>query len=314
MSDFKPLRLAFMGSPEFSVATLRALIDAGHEVVCVYAQPPKPAGRGQKERPCPVHAEAERLGIPARTPKSLRDANVQSDFADLQLDAAIVVAYGLILPREILEAPRLGCLNVHASLLPRWRGAAPIQRAIMAGDTETGVGIMKMDEGLDTGDVLAEARTPIADDETASSLHDRLSEMGASLIVPTLSDYAAGNLNATPQPLEGITYASKLDRAEGLIDFATPAIEIGRKVRALNPWPGTWFEHDGTRIKVGAVTVVDNKNEKASAGCVVDDKMTIACGVGALRPVKLQRPGKGMMDVDAFLRGYAINSGEMLNS
>lgn len=311
MSDIKPLRLAFMGSPEFSVTTLRALIDAGHEIVCVYAQPPKPAGRGQRERPCPVHAEANRLGIPARIPKSLRADDVKAEFAELNLDAAIVVAYGLILPQEVLDAPKLGCLNVHASLLPRWRGAAPIQRAIMAGDTETGVGIMKMDEGLDTGDVLAEARTPIADDETASTLHDRLSEMGASLLVPTLSTFAAGDLVANAQSTDGVTYASKLERGEGLFDFQASAAEIERKVRALNPWPGTWFEHEGVRIKVGAVELQGDTN--AEPGTVIDDALTIACGEGAVRPVRLQRPGKGMMDVDAFLRGYPIKPGSKLN-
>ncbi len=301
-----------MGSPEFSVTTLRALMDAGHEIACIYAQPPKPAGRGQKERPCPVHAEAIRLGIPARTPKSLRADDVQSEFATLNLDAAIVVAYGLILPPKILDAPKLGCLNVHASLLPRWRGAAPIQRAIMAGDKETGVSIMKMDAGLDTGDVLAEARTPIADDETASTLHDRLSEIGASLLVPTLSAYAAGDLVAKAQPADGITYASKLERSEGHIDFQALATEIERKVRALNPWPGTWFEHNGVRIKVGAVDVQGDAN--AAPGTVIDNTLTIACGVGAVRPVRLQRPGKGMMEVDAFLRGYPIEPGIKLNS
>lgn len=311
MSDFKPLRLAFMGSPEFSVTSLGALIDAGHEIVCVYAQPPKPAGRGQKERPCPVHAEANRLGIPARTPKSLRADDVKAEFTELNLDAAIVVAYGLILPREILDAPKLGCLNVHASLLPRWRGAAPIQRAIMAGDTETGVGIMKMDEGLDTGDVLAEAKTLITADETASTLHDRLSEMGASLLVPTLSAYAADGFAATAQSAEGITYASKLERGEGLIDFQAPAAEIECKVRALNPWPGTWFEHEGVRIKVGAVELLNDAN--GEPGMLIDDGLLIACGSGAVRPVRLQRPGKGMMDVDAFLRGYPIKRGSKLN-
>ncbi|MDB9704082.1 methionyl-tRNA formyltransferase [Rhodospirillales bacterium] len=301
-----------MGSPEFSVTTLSALIDAGHEIVCIYAQPPKPAGRGQKERPCPVHAEANRLGIPARTPKSLRADDVKAEFAELNLDAAIVVAYGLILPQEILDAPKLGCLNVHASLLPRWRGAAPIQRAIMAGDTETGVGIMQMDEGLDTGDVLAEAKTSIAADETASTLHDRLSEMGASLLVPTLSAYAAGDLVATAQSVDGITYASKLERGEGLIDFQALAGEIECKVRALNPWPGTWFEHEGVRIKVGAVELLNDAT--GEPGKLIDNELSIACGLGAVRPLRLQRPGKGMLDADAFLRGYPIKRGTKLNS
>jgi len=301
-----------MGSPEFSLGTLHALIDAGHDIVCVYAQPPKPAGRGHKETPCPVHAEALRLGIEARTPKTLRDPDEQKAFRALDLDCAVVVAYGLILPAEVLDAPRLGCLNVHASLLPRWRGAAPIQRAIIAGDAETGVGIMKMDEGLDTGDVLAEARTPIADDETAQTLHDRLAAMGASLLVDTLDAYAAGNITPQPQPADGVSYAHKLDRAEGLLDFTRPADELERTVRALNPWPGTWFENAGVRIKIAAAEVVADMS--GAPGTVLDAHLTIACGAGAIRPKRLQRPGKGMTDAEAFLRGYPIARGQLLNS
>ncbi len=310
MSDTRPLRLAFMGSPEFSLPTLHTLIDAGHDVICVYAQPPKPAGRGHKETPCPVHAEAIRLGIDARTPKTLRDPEEQAAFQKLDLDCAIVVAYGLILPQEVLDAPRLGCLNVHASLLPRWRGAAPIQRAIMEGDAETGVGIMKMDAGLDTGDVLAEARTPIADDETASTLHDRLAVMGAELLAKTLPAYAAGELSPTPQPEDGITYAHKLERGEGRLDFDKPAAELERAIRALNPWPGTWFEHNGERIKVAAAGI--DPSASGAPGTVIDDGLTIACREGGLRPLKLQRPGKSMTDTGAFLRGYALPAGTRL--
>lgn len=299
-----------MGSPEFSLGTLHALLDAGHQVVCVYAQPPKPAGRGHRETPCPVHAEAIRLGIEARTPISLRDAEAQAAFRALDLDCAIVVAYGLILPIEILDAPRLGCLNVHASLLPRWRGAAPIQRALIAGDRETGVGIMKMDAGLDTGGVLCEARTPIAADETASTLHDRLAEMGASLLVETLEKYAGGGITPEPQPEAGVTYAHKLERHEGLLDFTKPAAELERTIRALNPWPGTWFEHDGARIKIAGAEVIEGV--AGEPGTVVDDRLTIVCAQGALRPLRLQRPGKSMTDVDAFLRGYPISSGTRL--
>ncbi|MBO6947913.1 MAG: methionyl-tRNA formyltransferase [Rhodospirillales bacterium] len=299
-----------MGSPEFSIPALHALIEAGHEVVCVYAQPPKPAGRGHKETPCPVHAEAIRLGIEARTPKTLRDPDEQAAFRDLDLDCAIVVAYGLILPQEILDAPKLGCLNVHASLLPRWRGAAPIQRAIMAGDAETGVGIMKMDAGLDTGGVLAEARTSIATDETATSLHDRLSRMGAELLTETLPIYAGGELAPTPQPDDGVTYAHKLERGEGRLDFTTPASELERKVRALNPWPGTWFEYSGERIKVAAAA--HDPSASGVPGTIIDNALTIACGEGGLRPLKLQRPGKSMTDTDAFLRGYAMPAGTQL--
>jgi methionyl-tRNA formyltransferase len=278
-------------------------------VVCVYAQPPKPAGRGHKETPCPVHAEALRLGIEARTPKTLRDAETQSAFRALELDCAVVVAYGLILPEEILEAPRLGCLNVHASLLPRWRGAAPIQRALIAGDLETGVGIMKMDAGLDTGGVLAEARTPIAADETAESLYDRLAAMGATLLADTLDKYAAGEITAVAQPDAGVTYAHKLERGEGALDFSRPAAELERTIRALNPWPGTWFEHDGVRIKVAACEIVPGSGVP---GTVIDDHLAIACADGALRPLRLQRPGKSMTDVDAFLRGYPIPQGSRL--
>lgn len=299
-----------MGSPEFSLGALHALLDAGHQVVCVYAQPPKPAGRGHRETPCPVHAEAIRLGIEARTPISLRDTEAQAAFRALDLDCAIVVAYGLILPIEILDAPRLGCLNVHASLLPRWRGAAPIQRALIAGDRETGVGIMKMDAGLDTGGVLCEARTPIAADETASTLHDRLAEMGASLLVETLEKYAGGGITPEPQPEAGVTYAHKLERHEGLLDFTKPAAELERTIRALNPWPGTWFEYEGAGIKVAGAEVIEGVT--GEPGTVVDDRLTIACAQGALRPLRLQRPGKSMTDADAFLRGYPISSGTRL--
>jgi methionyl-tRNA formyltransferase len=301
-----------MGSPEFSLPTLHALIDAGHEVIRVYAQPPKPAGRGHKETPCPVHAEAIRLGIKARTPTSLRDPDEHAAFRNLELDCAVVVAYGLILPLEILEAPQLGCLNVHASLLPRWRGAAPIQRALIAGDTETGVGIMKMDEGLDTGGVLAEARTPISTDETASSLHDRLAGMGAALLVDTLEKYGDGSITPAPQPDAGVTYAHKLDRTEGRLDFTKSAAELERTVRALNPWPGTWFECAGERIKVAAAEVVADVS--GPPGTVADDRLTILCGNEGLRPLRLQRPGKSITDVDAFLRGYPIASGSVLDN
>ncbi len=300
-----------MGSPEFSLPTLHALIDAGHEVACVYAQPPKPAGRGQKDRPCPVHAEAIRLGIEARTPKTLRDLDAQAAFRALDLDGAIVVAYGLILPEEVLNAPKLGCLNVHASLLPRWRGAAPIQRAIMAGDTETGVGIMQMDAGLDTGGVLAEARTPVASDETASSLHDRLAAMGAALLAETLPVYASGKISPIPQPDDGVTYAHKLDRNEGRLDFNKPATVLEREVRALNPWPGTWFELRGEKFKVAAAEIVPGVS--GAPGTIVDDRLTIACGEDGLRPLRVQRPGKAMTDADAFLRGFAIPAGTKLD-
>ena len=311
MTTHPPLRLAFMGSPDFSVPTLTALIDAGHDVVCVYAQPPRPAGRGQKERPCPVHAAALDAGIEVRTPKSLKDAAAQHDFAALDLDAAIVVAYGLILPAPLLEAPKLGCLNVHASLLPRWRGAAPIQRAIEAADTETGVCIMKMDIGLDTGPVLARRAIPIAPDETAGALHDRLSTLGAELLVPTLAALAEGEITPQPQPEDGVTYAHKLTKDEGALSFDASAEALACKIRALTPWPGVWFQAGDMRLKVGAVEVTSGDPSKAP-GTVLDDTLRINCAEGALRPLRVQRSGGGMMETDAFLRGHPLPPGTVL--
>lgn len=306
------LRVAFMGSPDFSNETLRALIAAGHDVVCVYAQPPRPAGRGQKERLCPVHAEAVAHDIPVRTPKSLKDADEQQAFRDLDLDVAVVVAYGLILPQPILDAPRLGCLNVHASILPRWRGAAPIQRAIIAGDTETGVAIMKMDVGLDTGPVLAEARTPISVDETGETLHDRLAMMGADLMADTLPRYAAGTLTPQPQPDDGMTYAAKLEKHEGRLDFTDTVQDLDRRVRAFSPWPGTFFEIDGQRVKVMSAEISDTP-PSAPPGTVLDDCLTIACANGTFRPTRIQRPGKGAMETDLCLRGFPVDPGTMLD-
>ncbi len=303
------LRLVFMGSPVFSVAILDALAAAGHTVVACYAQPPKPAGRGHKVQPCPVHAHAERLGIPVRTPKSLRAADVQAEFREFAADVAVVAAYGLNLPRPILEAPRLGCVNVHASLLPRWRGAAPIQRAILAGDRQTGVTIMQMDEGLDTGAMLLAEAVPIAPDTTAASLHDALSALGARLVVAALDGLAAGTLQAVPQPADGVTYAAKLDRAEARIDWRTEAAAVDRAVRALNPWPGTWFELAGERIRVLAGEAVAGAGEP---GTVLDDRLTVACGSGAWRPTRLQRPGRQATDAAALLRGFAVPAGTRL--
>ena len=307
----RPLRLAFMGSPDFSNGTLRALIAMGHDVACVYAQPPRPAGRGQKERLCPVHALAVEHGIPVRTPKNFQDPADQQAFRDLDLDVAIVVAYGLLLPQEILDAPRLGCLNVHASILPRWRGAAPIQRAILAGDTETGVAIMKMDIGLDTGPVLAEARTLISPDETGQSLHDRLAMMGADLMAETLPGYADGSIVAQPQSDDGATYASKLEKHEGCINFNETVQELDRRVRAFSPWPGTFFEFDGKRVKVMSAEISDTP-ANASPGTVLDDCLTIACANGTFRPTRIQRPGKGAMETDLCLRGFPIDPGTVL--
>ncbi|SMF07704.1 methionyl-tRNA formyltransferase [Tistlia consotensis] len=304
------LRLAFLGAPDFAVATLAALLDAGHEVACVYSQPPRPAGRGQKPRPAPVQAFAEARGLPVRTPASLRDPAEQAAFAALALDAAVVVAFGQILPRPILEAPRLGCVNVHASLLPRWRGAAPIQRAILAGDAESGVTIMLMDAGLDTGPMLLREALPLAPDETGRTLHDKLAALGARLIVPALDGLADGSLPALPQPDAGASYATKLSREEARLDWTRPAWRLERQVRAFTPWPGAFFEHEGTRLKVlAAETVAEAAGEP---GLVLDGRLTIACGEGALRPSLVQRPGKAAMATEALLRGYPIAAGTRL--
>ena len=299
------LNLIFMGSPAFSVPALRALLDAGHQVVCVYAQPARPAGRGQKKRPCPVHTFALENGLQVRTPKSLKDVGKQKDFIDLKADACVVAAYGLILPKPVLDAPRLGCLNIHASLLPRWRGAAPIQRAIIAGDEKSGVTIMQVDEGLDTGDMLLVEETPITVDTTASDLHDRLSEMGAQMIVKALS----GSVTREAQPGYGATYAAKLGRNEGRLDWSMSAAELERRVRALNPWPGVWFEYAGTRVKVLAADVIKQSGE---AGTVLDGQFSIACGEGALGVRLVQKQGKGAMAAKDFLRGFDLPTGTRL--
>ena len=303
------LRLAFMGTPDFSVPALAALIDAGHEVAAVYSQPPRPSGRGQKLKPSPVHAFAEAKSIEVRTPKSLRNEEAQAVFAALNLDAAVVVAYGLILPEPILAAPRLGCVNIHASLLPRWRGAAPIQRAIMAGDTEAGVVTMQMDVGLDTGPMLMTERTPITPNTTGGDLHDALSDIGARLIVPTLAGLDTGALKPIIQPEDGVTYANKLSRADGLLDWRRPAVELERTIRALSPQPRAWFPYEAATIKTGAATV---EAATGTPGTVLDHSLLIACGDGALRLTMVQRPGKAMTDADAFLRGFSIAKGAIL--
>ena len=307
------LRLIFMGSPDFSVPVLTALIDAGHEVACVYAQPPRPAGRGQKERPGPVHTAALERGLDVRTPTSFKNPETVAEFEALNADVAVVVAYGLILPKPILDAPKLGCVNVHASLLPRWRGAAPIHRAIMAGDEASGVCIMQMDEGLDTGPVLLRQETPITDQTTASELHDRLSALGAQLIVPALEGLADGSLNAETQPDQGVTYARKLEKAEGALDWTRSAQELDRKVRAFNPWPGVWFEHAGERIKVLAATLETPPVSNEPPGTLLDDQLMVACGSQALRPTRLQRPGRQKLDLKEFLRGFPLDQGIRLS-
>ncbi|NKB54711.1 MAG: methionyl-tRNA formyltransferase [Alphaproteobacteria bacterium] len=298
-----------MGTPGFAVPALKTLIAAGHDIVCVYSQPPRRAGRGQKARPSPVQAFADDKGIPVRTPKSLRDPEEQAAFAALDADAAVVAAYGLILPPAILEAPRFGCLNIHASLLPRWRGAAPIQRAILAGDTQSGVTIMQMDEGLDTGGVLLSEAVPITMETTASNLHDALAARGGPLVVEALDGLAAGTLKATPQPETGVTYAEKLSRDEGRLDWTRPAPYLARAVRAFTPWPGAWFEHDGARIKILEACV---ESGSATPGTIIDDRLTIACSEGALRLLTVQRSGRAAVDAESFLRGYDLPAGTVL--
>ncbi|WP_347270002.1 methionyl-tRNA formyltransferase [Rhizorhabdus histidinilytica] len=302
------MRIAFMGTPDFAVPTLDALVDAGHELAAVYCQPPRPAGRGKALMPSPVQRRAEELGIPIRHPITLRDADAQADFAALDLDVAVVAAYGLILPQPVLDAPRHGCLNVHGSLLPRWRGAAPVQRAILAGDSTTGVTIMQMERGLDTGPMLATVETPV-DGKTAGELTDELARSGAALMVEVLAD-----LGAHPpvvQPDEGVTYAAKIDKAESRIDFAEAAGQIERQVRAFNPAPGAWFEHQGERIRVLACEVID-RHGLAAPGEVIDDALTIECINGAIRPTRVQRAGKAAMSAGELLRGFAIPAGTHL--
>ncbi len=304
-----PLRLAFMGTPDFAVPALRSLAAAGHEIAAVYCQPPRPAGRGQKERPSAVQAAAETLGIPVFTPASLRKPEAQAAFAALDLDVAVVAAYGLILPKPILDAPRYGCLNIHASLLPRWRGAAPIQRAILAGDAVTGITIMQMDEGLDTGPILLQETVPIDATTTAATLHDALAECGAALIVQTLDALEAGTLKPQPQPDAGVTYAKKIEPADARIDWRNTAAATACQVRAFAPRPGAWFELDGTRIKVLAANAVAGVG---APGTVLDDRLSVACGEGVLQLLELQREGRRALDREAFLRGMPVAKGTRL--
>ncbi len=309
----EPLRLVFMGTPAYAVPTLDALLASGHSIAAVYTQPPRAGGRGQKLRPPPVAMRAEAAGIPVRTPRSLTDAEAQSAFAALKPELGITVAYGLILPPAMLAAPRLGCINAHASLLPRWRGAAPIQRAIMAGDAETGVTIMRMDEGLDTGPIVMASAVPIGPETTGGALHDRLAALSATLIVEAIDGLAAGRLDTSPQPEAGATRAAKLAKHEAAIDWRAPATRIERMVRALAPTPGAWFAHGGERIKVLAADMAAPAAGPAPPGTVLDAALTIACGEGsALRPTRLQRGGRAPMAADAFLRGRSIEPGTCL--
>jgi len=311
-----PYRIIFMGTPDFSLPALRALHEAGHEIVAVYSQPPRAAGRGKKPRPGPVHKAAEELGLPVFTPTSLRKADAQAEFAAHRADVAVVAAYGLILPQPILDAPVHGCFNIHASLLPRWRGAAPIHRAIMAGDEETGVTIMKMDAGLDTGDMALVGRTEIGTRDTTATLHDRLAEMGARLMVEALTQLAAGSLQLTPQPDEGITYAAKIDKAEAQIDWSTDDFDISAQVRALTPFPGAWFEYGGERIKVhGAhpILLTPRNPDLPPPGTVFSPDLIVRCGNGFVQLDTLQRAGKRAMSTEEFQRGKAIPKGARLD-
>ncbi len=301
------MRIIFMGTPDFSVPVLDALVSAGHEVVCVYTQPPRPAGRGKKLRPSPVQLHAESLGLMVRYPLNFKDKSDQQAFSNLNAELAIVVAYGLILPQAILDAPTRGCINIHASLLPRWRGAAPIQRAIMAGDAKTGVCIMQMAAGLDTGPVLTRATTPITQDDTSHSLHNRLANMGAELIVNTLENLDC--LTPAPQPADGVTYAAKIAKSEAKIDWQKPATEIDRLIRAISPFPGAWFTLNGIRIKALLCSVVDTQGP---TGTTLDSALTIACKIGAVRLLRVQKAGKAPQNTDDFLRGNEAPRGTTL--
>jgi methionyl-tRNA formyltransferase len=303
------LRLAFLGSPDFAVPALEALHGA-HEVVCVYTQPPRPAGRGQSVTRCAVHAAAERLGLPVRHPVSVkRDLDAQAAFAALDLDVAVVAAYGLILPQAMLDAPRRGCLNIHASLLPRWRGAGPIQAAVLAGDAESGVTIMQMEAGLDTGPMLLRESVPIGPRGTASALHDALSALGGPMVLRVLAEDPA----PTPQPVEGVTYAPKLSRADGRLDWAQPAETLDRQVRALNPWPGTWCTPGLEGWGEGVLKILDAipVPGHGTPGAVLEG-LTVACGSGALRLLRVQRAGRAPMDASAFLNGQKVPPGLIL--
>ena len=305
------MRIAFMGTPPFAVPTLAALHAAGHDIVAVYTQPPRPAQRGKKVQQSAVHIWAEENGLSVRTPKSLKTEEAQAEFAALDLDVAVVAAYGLILPSAILDAPRDGCLNVHASILPRWRGAAPVQRAILAGDSETGVTIMQMDVGLDTGAMRLIGRTPV-DGKTAGELADELASMGAELMAKVLSDLHAFAPEA--QPDEGVTYAAKIDKSEARLDFLTSAVQVERQIRAFNPIPGAFFELDGERYKILAADVVHPSETVAGAipGTTLDENLTVACNPGAIRAMRVQRAGKPAMEAGELLRGRAIPKGTRL--
>lgn len=308
-----PLRLIFMGTPDFAVPTLIELAGAGHEIAAVYTRAPKPAGRGMELQETPVAREARRLGLPVLTPKTLKTEDAQAAFAAHGADAAVVVAYGLILPKAILDAVPLGCFNLHASLLPRWRGAAPINRAVTAGDAESGVTVMKMDEGLDTGDMAMIERVAIAPDMTAGELHDRLAAIGGDLMLRAVGALERGALQLQKQPEAGVTYASKIEKGETRIDWSKPWQEVHNHIRGLSPFPGAWFEMPGEKDAVRVKVLRTTKGEGSGApGTALDDRLTIACGQGAVRILELQRAGKQPMKADEFLRGTAVARGTLL--
>jgi methionyl-tRNA formyltransferase len=307
------MRIAFLGTPDFAVTCLAELVASGHEIACVYSQPPAPRGRGQELKPSPVHAFAEGLGLPVRTPVSMKTAEEIAAFQALDLDAAVVVAFGQILVKDVLEAPTHGCFNLHASLLPRWRGAAPIQRAIMAGDPVTGVQVMRMSEGLDEGPILMSEQVAIAADDTAASLHDKLAAVGARLLPVALAAIEREVVHETPQSEDGVTYAKKIKSAEARIDWTRPAVEVDRHIRGLSPFPGAWFEAPSEKGPV-RVKALLSRVEPASgvAGTALDDALLIACGEGSIRLLKAQREGKGVQDAQTFTRGFPVPSGTVL--
>jgi len=306
------LRLVFMGTAAFAVPSLLALAAGRHALVAVYSQPARPAGRGLAARPSPVAHAALRLGLPVRCPASLRDPDTQAAFAALNADLAVVAAYGLILPCSILDAPRLGCINLHASLLPRWRGAAPIQRALLAGDRETGVTIFQIEPSLDTGPILASRSIPIALGSTATSLHDELAEVAAGMVVAAVDDLAAGRARPVPQPEAGVTYAAKIEKAEGRLDWRRPAVALERQLRALHPWPGCWTEIGDGTLRVLAGRALPDRVPGRPPGEVLDERLTVACGEGCLELTLVQRPGGRPLPADAFLRGFPVPVGTRL--
>lgn len=306
-----PLRLIFMGTPDFSVPTLLELVAHGHEIAAVYTRAPKPGGRrGLQLQPTPVEEAARKLGVPVLTPKTLKTEEALEEFRSFEADAAVVVAYGMILPQAILDAPKLGCYNLHASLLPRWRGAAPINRAIMAGDAESGVMVMKMDVGLDTGDVAMAERLAITDTMTALDLHDRLSRLGADLMVRAMAALGRGGLQLKKQSEDGVTYAAKIDKAEARVDWTKPAHAVLRHIHGLSPFPGAWAELENARVKILRCELAKGSGEP---GAVLDDQLSIACGDGAVRIIELQREGKARMQAADFLRGVPLKAGARFN-